>query len=109
VFRRRFVIADARRQGRRGQRGAPHWTNDVDAGAGWRRLDIEPSVLEGHSVAITRPTEVGGQAGDPAAGHLFAPRRRMVVFGHNHDGLTHLLDHAPVGGVMPLLELAPRL
>jgi hypothetical protein len=84
-------------------------TNDLDAGAGWRRLDIEPSVLEGHSVAITRPTEVGGQAGDPAAGHLFAPRRRMVVFGHNHDGLTHLLDHAPVGGVMPLLELAPRL
>jgi hypothetical protein len=33
----------------------------------------------------------------------------MVVFGHNHDGLTHLPDHAPDRGVMPLLELASWL
>jgi hypothetical protein len=33
----------------------------------------------------------------------------MVVFGHSYSGLTHLPDHAPVGGVMPLLELAPLL
>jgi hypothetical protein len=30
----------------------------------------------------------------------------MVVFGHSKGGLTHILDRAPGGGVMPLLELA---
>ena len=94
---------------RRGQRGAPHWTNDVDAGAGRRRLSVvEPSDLEGHSVAITRPTR-SGRAGRRLPGISSRRRRRMVVFGHSHGGLTHLPDHAPSGGVMPLLELAPLL
>ena len=57
-------------------------------------------------MAITSPNEVGGQAVEPAAWHLFAPARRMVVFGHSHSGLTHLPDHAPRGGVMPIPELA---
>jgi hypothetical protein len=34
----------------------------------------------------------------------------MVVFGHNHGGLTHILDQrSNEGGVMPLHELAPGL
>jgi hypothetical protein len=64
---------------------------------GGSTLDCRPSVSEGHSVAITRPTKWAGRPGKPAAGHLFAPRRRMVVFGHSHSGLTHLPDHAPQG------------
>jgi hypothetical protein len=30
----------------------------------------------------------------------------MVVFGHSHSGLNHILDRATMVGVMPILERA---
>ena len=55
------------------------------------------------------PNQVGGQAGVPAARHLFAQRWRMVVFGHSPSGLNHLVDRATGVGVLPIGERARGL
>ena len=56
-----------------------------------------------------QPNQVGGQAGVPAARHLFAQRWRMVVFGHSPSGLNHFLDRATGVGVLPIGERARGL
>jgi hypothetical protein len=60
-------------------------------------------------VAITSPREVGGQAGDPAARHLFASRKTHGGLRPQPGGLNQLLDRATCVGVMPLGERAPWL
>src|SRR3954453_7378170 len=72
-------------------------TNDVDADDERRRLEMGPSTgaaSRGSQRGGHHPIEVGGQAGIPAAWHLFAQLRRMVVFGHSPSGLNHLVDLA---------------
>jgi len=67
-------------------------TNDVDAGDERRRISQEPSdVLLGRTMRTQRdvspsPISGRGRPEEPAAGHLFAPRRRMVGSGHSQAG-----------------------
>jgi hypothetical protein len=72
----------------------------------WEPCPTGSASEEGSQRGDHHPIEVGGQAGVPAVRHLFAQRWRMVVFGHSHSGLNHLLDHATGVGVMPILERA---
>src|SRR4051794_26131692 len=85
-------------------------TNDVDADEERRTLVMENPLDEicrrGSQRGGHHPNKVGGQAGVPAAGHLFAQLWRMVVFGHSPSGLNHLVDLATGVGIMPLGELA---
>ena len=52
--------------------------------------------------------EWSGRPGS-AAGHLFAPRRRMVRCGHSRTGSNHKVDRATEVGVLPNCELVPWL
>jgi hypothetical protein len=70
---------------------------------------VEPSVLEGHSVAITIHCKVEGQAGSRLPGISSRRESAWWSLGHNQSGLNHFLDRATSVGIMPFRELAPWL
>ena len=90
-------------------------TNDVDAGEEWRIISVRNLRLYSSSRGIRTqrdphqsPQEWDGQAGKPAAGHLFALGAHGGM-GPQPGGFNHFRDFATGVGVMPLGERAPWL